>query len=42
VFAADATAGSAYTLNAESGGVLQTAGPLTVGTGTTVTTNFAF
>ena len=42
VFAADATAGNAYTLNAESGGVLQTAGPLTVGTGTTVTTNFAF
>jgi len=41
-FAADATAGATYTLHATSGGVAKTAGPLTVTSGATVTTNFSF
>jgi hypothetical protein len=41
-FAADPVAGATYTLHATSGGVVKTAGPLTVTSGATVTTNFSF
>ena len=41
-FAADATAGANYHLLAASGGATQTAGPIAITSGTTVTTNFAF
>lgn len=41
-FAADATAGATYTLHATSAGVAKTAGPLTVTSGATATTNFSF
>ena len=42
VFAADATAGALYTVNASLNGVVKTAGPLTVTAGGTLTNNFAF
>ena len=40
--AADSAAAGKYGLVALSGGVTQTAGPITVGAGTTVTTDFVF
>ena len=41
-FAADATAGANYHLLAASGDATQTAGPIAITSGATVTTNFAF
>jgi hypothetical protein len=41
-FAADATAGANYHLLAASGGTTQTAGPIAITSGATVTTDFAF
>ena len=41
-FAADATAGAKYGLQATSAGVTKSAGPVTITSGGTVTTNFSF
>jgi hypothetical protein len=41
-FSADATAGATYHLLAATGTASQTAGPITITSGTTVTTNFSF
>ncbi len=41
-FAADATAGAKYGLQAASGGTTKSAGPVTITSGGTVTTNFSF
>ena len=42
VFTADAAVAGKYTLSAASGGATKTAGPITVTSGATVTTNFTF